>query len=160
MGVIHKRVLETRRLAADEPQRVAHKVALVTCAGLGEHPLMAAVDLGELPLGGAVACLPKRIRPGGELLRADRLLLQPVDSAYEPAQQASGAAAEVVVGQRQLVDPLQQHRQAVTGAEQRLEAVARQDQACQFDRRADAQLLISLLEIDLDPGPERRGAGG
>ena len=33
---------------ARHPQRIAHEIALVASAGVGEHPLVGAVDLGEL----------------------------------------------------------------------------------------------------------------
>ena len=99
---------------------------------------MAAVNLGELPLRGPLAIIGEGVGPGGELLRSDGFLLQAVDSSHEPSQQGASAAAKVVVGERQLVDPLEQHRQSIAGSEQRLKAVGAENQGGELDRRADA----------------------
>ncbi len=83
---------------------------------LGQHPLVRPVDLGELPLDRPAAGGSDEPRgPGRVGLGADQLGLQPVDPAHKAAEQRVGAAAEVVVLERELVDPLDQHRQAVAG---------------------------------------------
>ena len=76
---------------------------------------MGAVDLGELALErGARRVLGQRERPSaGSRSAIDQLGLEPVDPAHEAAQQGVRPPAEVVVLERELVDPLDQHRQPV-----------------------------------------------
>ena len=114
LSVVDHSVLESRRergFPGDQPQRIPEQVPGVAGTGLGEHPLMGPVDLGELLLDRVPAGRPRRV-----LLGADQLRLEPVDPADEPPHER-GAATEVVVTDRELVDPLHQHREPVARSE-------------------------------------------
>ena len=90
------------------------QVAGVHGTRLGEHPLVRAVDLGELALCARVAVAValalalalggrgKRVRPVRVGLCIDQLVLEPVDALDEARQQAGGAPAEVVAAKAQL----------------------------------------------------------
>ncbi len=86
---------------------------------------MRPVDLGELALERGVRGL---LPAGGQLpaqransSAADQVRLQPRRSAARSRQQRPGAAAEIVAFERELVDPLEQHREALAGVEHRIE---------------------------------------
>ena len=67
LGVVEQQVVKApprRRMLAGQPQRIADEVALVAPAGLGEHPLVRAIDLGELALAGRVELALARARGG------------------------------------------------------------------------------------------------
>ena len=86
--------------------------------------------------------------------------LQPVDSADEPRQQRIGAASEVVPLDRQLVDPLEQHREPLGGPEHGLQRVdARsgraQDQRRELNRGGHEQLVVAALEPPFQPRSRR-----
>jgi hypothetical protein len=97
-------------------------------------------------------------RPLLELLGADQLGFEPVDTPDKAAQQRARPAAEVVVAQRQLVDPLSEHREPVAGAHGRvceIEAIlsqitpisgALQQQRRKLLRRGDQQLAVALRQ--------------
>ena len=102
--IVDQHVLEPlrrRRPLADHPQRVADQVAGVASARLGQHPLVHAVDLGELAPDLGLGLRQPR-RPPRVVLGADQVRLQPVDPADEPREQRVRAAAEVVALERQL----------------------------------------------------------
>ena len=167
MGVVEQDVLETLDgdgTLADHAERLAHQVAGVRHPGLGQHPLVGAVHLGELALerrlGGLGSRVPEPGRPAGVLVGADQVGLQPVDLADEPRQQGGRAAAEVVAANRQLVDPLEQHREPLTGVDDRVEHVSArpgvvQQHARQLHGRAHEELLIAAPQAALERGAHR-----
>ena len=127
-------------------ERVEHERAVV--AGAAEHPLVEPVDLGELPLGHRLgAALGQRARP----TRAYASALIP--SAFsrsmrrmKPADQRRRVAADVVVGERQLVDPLDEHRHPVAAPDGRQRQLGRAGHLLERASRAAA-------------GPGRAGSG-
>jgi hypothetical protein len=128
VGVVDQEVLEAaagRGPLAGHPQGQPDQIAVIARARVGQHPLVGPVDLGELTLDRHLrrvdSALLQRRRPADILLDVDQFGLQSIDLADEPAEQRAGTAADVVVLQGQLVDPLDQHRQAVPGGQRRLE---------------------------------------
>ena len=101
LRVVGEHVLKAPRelgLLARERDRVAEQVPGVAGAGVGEHPLVGAVDLGELALERRLGGIGReRLRPAPVLVGIDELGLEPIDPAHEPRQQRIGTAAEVVV---------------------------------------------------------------
>ena len=129
---------------------------------------MGRVDLrrtrAPAPTCGVVAGSGRPAGPGGVVLGADQLGLEPVDPAHEAAEQRVGAAAEVVVLQRQLVDPLDQHGQPVTGAERRPTAASAPRGPARIRLASSTgvtheQLLVAALQPALQAGPQGVGAG-
>ena len=167
MGVVEQQVVKAPRqtgLGASQVQRGHDQVAVVARARLGQHPLVGAVDLPELPLelriGGVIV---ERLRPRRVGVGPDELGLEPVDPAHEAAEQGVGAPAEVVVAQGQLVDALDQHGQPVTGGEHRLERIGARAGGAQHDPREpsrgeDVELVIASAQLGLDPRAQCRRA--
>ena len=134
------------RLGAQQPERVQHEVAEVERARLGEHAVVGGVDRGELALARGARAIGRALlgqlrRPGRVVARRDQLVLEPVDPLHDRAEQRARVAAQVVRGERQLVDPLEQHREPVRGGDGRGE-------------RVDAGLERLLAQ---QPRAERRG---
>ncbi len=160
------------RVLAQQSQRADDEVAGVERSLLGEHPVVRAVDLGELALAcgagalGVVPCvvLHERLGPCRVVLGADQLVLQPVDPPHEADEQRCRVAAEVVAADRQLVDPLQQHREPVGapyGDGERVDPaverlLAQQPRAERMDRR-HRQLLVGPRDRVLDLAAQRVG---
>ena len=91
-------------------------VAAVEAAGRCDDPVVGGVELGELGLGGARACprrAPRRALGSAGPSRPPSAHR----SAREVGQQARRVAADLVLAQRQLVQPVEQHRQPLGGAE-------------------------------------------
>ncbi len=142
--------LGERRPSGDRSQRVAEQIAGIASPCLGEHPFMGPVDLGELLL--------DRVRPGRPrcvLLGTDQLRLQPVDLAHESSDQRGRAAAEVVVTDRELVDPLDQHREPIAGSER---IGAAEQPRRQRLRGLDRELVIALRQCHLEAAPQQLDA--
>ena len=93
-------------------------VAAVEASGLGEDAVVGRVELGELefapgglPLG-FVARRPRASRARSlQPRRPEPFRLQRVDPLQQARQQAGRVAADLVAAQRQLVEPVEQHRQ-------------------------------------------------
>jgi hypothetical protein len=111
----------------EQVERREHEAALVQRAAVGQQRLVIGVHARELGLPprvgarGVVARTrlePFRVR--AVLARPDHLVLQPVDAREDARQERRGVAADLVPAQRQVVDPLEQQRQAVR-ARDRLE---------------------------------------
>ena len=170
MRIVDQQVLEPlryRRALLRHPQRVAHEVAGVPGAGLGQHLLVDPVDLGKLELeirvvDQGVRGLGQAPRPPRVVIRRHQVRLQPIDAADESGQERVGAATEVVALERQAVDPLEQHREPLGRAQHGLERVHpgpghAQQQRRQIDRREREQLVVASLEQALEPRPRRVG---
>ena len=108
-------------LDRSSPNACSDEVPEVERARLGEHAVVRGVDRGEL----ALARRPRPVGrgllrqlggPGRVVARGDELVLEPVDPLHDRAEQRARVAAQVVRGERQLVDPLEQHREPVRGA--------------------------------------------
>ena len=99
------------RLGAQDAEGVQQQVAEVERPRLLEHAVVGGVDGGELAL--AVGLGPERPGPRRVVLVRDELVLEAVDAADDRAEQGARVAAQVVRGERQLVDALEQHRDAV-----------------------------------------------
>ena len=135
------------------------EVARVERPPLRQHPVVGQEDLGELAL--AVAGL---LGPGGEAPGVDQLLLARVDPAHERPEQRRRPAAEVVVAQVELVDPLLEHGQAIGGRGghgERVEAgrarLVGQQAGAEAVDAVDRRLLVRLAQRRL--GPAAQGAG-
>src|SRR6266540_7128454 len=81
---------------------------------------MARVQLRELPLAmrrlalGLVRGVPlPLLRPVAEAAGADPLGLQRVDAPQKACEEAGGVAANLVPAQREVVEPVEQHREPV-----------------------------------------------
>ena len=125
---------------------------------------MRGVDLRELelalgghPLGVALGGLREGLGVCAVVLGARHLVLQAVDAVHEAAQQRSRVAADLVVAQRQLVDPLPEHRHSVRagdgreeGVEPRLERLVLEQPSGEGLRRGDPELLPGRLDRGLD----------
>ena len=108
------------RLVAQQRVGAQDEVAEVERALLGEQAVVRRVDGAELALAlGAVVARRQRRRPAHELVRGHHRVLQPVDPRDDAGEERGRVAAEVVQAQRQLVDVLEQHRQAVGGRDRR-----------------------------------------
>jgi hypothetical protein len=132
---------------AQQPEGEQDEVAAVERARAGQQAVVGRVEGGELGLPRSRPVLDGG-GPGGVVLRGDELVLEPVDPLDHRAQQRGRVAAEVVARERQLVDVLEQHRQAVGRAHghgERVDAglvglVAQQERAEALERR-DRRLL-------------------
>ncbi len=134
---------------------------------------MARVELGELDL--ALGALAVRGRRRGPLLRhrplpqrgrCHGLRLQQVDATQQPAEQAGGVAADLVAAQRQIVETVEQHGQAVgraDGGEERIEPglgrVLAQERLGRLLVGVDPELLVGAIQQQLGPLAQP-GAGG
>ena len=123
LGVIDEHMAEApadRGMIGGRAQRVAHEVALVPGPRVREHSFVGAIHLRELLLEGRLSLRDTESRgPFGVGLGVDQLRLAAVDPTHERAEQSVDATPEVVVLHRELVDPLDQHRQPVAGAQRR-----------------------------------------
>ena len=96
-----------------------------------------------------LAVLGQLRRPRRVVGGRDQLVLEPVDPLHDRAEQRARVAAQVVRGERQLVDPLEQHREPVgrgDGGGERVDAglerlLAQQPRAERVER-GDRQLLV------------------
>ena len=102
--------------------------------------------------------------PGGIGLGVNQFRLAAVDPTHERAEQGVHAAPEVVVAHRQLVDPLDQHRQPVAGAQRRRVKVGLtagrdpEHPRGESHRREHVQRLVTPLQPCLEPHPQGVGA--
>jgi hypothetical protein len=182
--LVHEHVLEAPRRALAHVRALvqqlegAHdQVPEVERAALLQQAVVVGVEAGELALAVGVGALGigrggKPLGPVLQLLRRHQLVLEPVDARDEAGQQRRRIAADLVVAQRQLADPVEQERQAVGGgggSEERVDAglerlVAQQLHAEGVERR-DVQLLIGRLQQRLESlahlgaGRAREGQG-
>ena len=111
-----------RRPLAEQPGQLEHGVDVVHGARRVEHRVVALVDLGELPLPGGGIPLGTRstrllVGPAAEALGRHAGGLQRVDSVDDPGEEPGGVTADLMTSQWQLVDAVEQHRQALGGAE-------------------------------------------
>jgi hypothetical protein len=132
------------------------------------------VDVRELELalsvGARVVALGRSaaaLGPAAELLRLDHLLLEAVDALDEAGKQRRRVATDLVTAQRQVVDPLEQQRQPVGGADRReqrvepgLERLIAQDPLAELVRRVHGQLVVGRLDQGLEAYPQIRRGGG
>ena len=152
------------RAIAQQPQGAQHQVAGVERVGLDEQSLVREVELGELALPRAVGL----IRPRREALGVDAIVLQPVDARDDARHERGGAAAEVVLAQRQLVEVLEQHRQPVRAPqryderiEPGLQRLVVQDARTEVVDRVDRELLVRAVDRLLQERAQpARGRGG
>ena len=161
------------RLLVQQPEGVQREVADVERAGLGQQSIVRGVDVRELELALCVRALVvgrdgRRavLGPAAEVLGSHHLLLQLVDALDEPRQKRRRVAADLVAAQRQVVDPLEQQRQPVGGAdgrEQRVEAglerLVAQDPLAQLLCAEHRQLLVGRVDQRLDPRSQVRRGG-
>ncbi len=172
LRVVEQHVLKApgdRRLFADPAQGVADQIAGVARAGVGEHPLVRPVHLGELAgdrrLGGIAVAVGHLRRPPRILLGPDQLRLEPVDPSHEPAEQRIRAAAEIVSLERQLIDALEQQREPIARTERRLGGIEREAGAAEHDSgelggRQHEQLLVAAVKRALQPAAKRVDPSG
>ena len=146
------------------------EIALVQAACLGDHPVVPGVELGELDLAARsfALCGPFRLAialrcPVAQGLGRYALELQEVDPAQKASQKPGRVPADLVAAKRQVVDAVEQDRQAVgcrDGGEERIEArlgrVLAQDALGDLGMRADPRLLVGVGEDGLDPVAKRR----
>ena len=161
--VVDQDVLEPRPVGStlrDHPQRQSDEIALVTRTRVTQDQFMDSIYLGELALGRGVGgpvvrqfgCPPR------VLVGAHEFGLEAVDPSDEAAEQRTGVATEVMVLERQLVDPLGQHRQAIAGREhvvERLQAGTgtSHDRGGKLRRGDHDQLAIAVGQPLLQPCP-------
>ena len=153
------------RAGAQQAEAVQHEVADVERAGVRQHSLVRAVQLGELALAGAL--LGEGVRPGGVVVGGHELVLEAVDPLDDRAERRTRVAAQVVVAQGQVVDPLEQHRQPVGGAdrggervEARLERLVAQQARAEAVEGRDGELLVGAFQPVLEVGSQGVGRGG
>ena len=109
----------------------------------------------------------QRRRPLAEAPRPDPGLLEPVDPRDDRAEHRGRPAAQVVAAQRQLVDAVQQQREAIGrrgGHRERIDPglqrlVAQQPRAHAVDRQHRQLLERPVAERVLDAGAQRLGGG-
>ena len=150
------------RLVAQQRVGVQDEVAEVERALLGEQPVVGGVDGGELALAlGAVVAGGQVGGPAAVLVGGDHRVLEAVDPRDDAGEQRGRVAAEVVQAQRELVDVVEQHREAVGGrdrgderVEPRLERLVVQ----QATRRSRARCGPRALRTRARAGPRRRRA--
>ena len=150
----------------EQVDRAQDEVADVERALLGQQPVVVGEQLSELllALGGLAVEVggPGRVVGGG-----DELELAAVDALDDRGEQRGAVAEEVVAPQRELVDAVEQHRQAVgrgDGDEERVEpdrgGLLAQQAGGQVGDRMDGELAERLVERVLDLGAEQRRRGG
>ena len=162
------------RALVQQPEGVQHEVARVERARLRDPALVRGVDLRELelargghPLGVALGRLREGLGVRAVVLSARHLVLQAVDAVHEAAQQRCRVATDLVVAQRQLVDPLPEHRHSVRagdgreeGVEPRLERLVLEQPSGEGLRRGDPELLPGRLDRGLDLRAQHGGDRG
>jgi hypothetical protein len=174
LGVVDQDVAPARAgprahvgLVAQQRDRGEQQVAEVQRALLAQHAVMGGVDRRELALAlGAVVARRQLGRPARDLLGGDHRVLEAIDPRDHRGQQRGRAALEVVPLQRELVDALEQHGEAVGGRDrddERVEPglerlVAQQPRAEAMDG-VHRELLEPALELVLDAGAHRVGRG-
>ncbi len=163
--------------ALDEAAELVDEVDRVEAARVAHDRVVAREELGELDLAPSrvalgVAAAVGRVAlevggPGPQRVRAHPLALERVYALEQARQQARRVAADLLAAQRQLVDALEQDREAVGGAdglEEGVEAGVGRVLAQQAlaERRVgpDPQLLEGDLEQGLDAAAQPRGGRG
>ena len=155
-----------------EPGGFEHEVALVQAARLGDHAVVAGVELGELrlaprtlALSGPRGLLLRRGRPVAKALRRDALELQEVDPPQEPREEPGRIAPDLMAAKRQIVDAVEQDREAIGGCdgreervEARLRRVLPQDPLGDLAVGADPELLVRVSEERLNALAQPRSA--
>ena len=174
LGVVDEHVAPARRdprahvgLVAQEGDGAQEQVAEVERALLAQHAVVGRVEAGELALAlGALVALREGGGPARDLIGGDHRLLEAVDAGDDRRQQGGRVALEVVDLERQLVDALEQHGQAVgrgdrhdERVEARLEGLVAQQARAEPVDRVDGELLEAALELVLDAGAQRVGGG-
>ena len=152
------------RLGAQEPEGVEQQVAEVERPALLQHAVVGGVEGGELAL--AVGLGAERLRPRRVVVVGDELVLEAVDAPDDRAEQRARVAAQVVGGERQLVDALEQHRDAVgrrdgrgEGVEAGFERLVVQHAGAEVVHGGDGQLVKAAVEAALEPLAQPRRAG-
>jgi hypothetical protein len=156
---------------AEQPGQLEHPVDVVHRSSRAEHRVVELVDLRELPLPrGGVALRARAARlflgPTREALGGDPRGLEGVDPVDDTGEQTSGITADLMSAQGQLVDAVEQHCEALGGA-QRLEErvdlrfgrVLAEQPGRGHRVGVDDQLLVAGLDVRLRPRPDppRRG---
>ena len=163
------------RLGAQEPERVEDEVAGVERPALREQPVVGGVDARRTRARARRA--PARSRRPPAAWRPRRRSRAAVTSSSlsrsircdDRAEHRARVAAQVVRGERQLVDPLEQQREPVGRGDRRdervdagLERLLAQQPRAERLQRGDGQLLEARpgAEPLLDPRAQRVGGGG
>ena len=134
---------------------------------------MAGVEVGELTLAGRALALPDvgclalgPLGPVPQLGGGDALGLHRVDSTEQPGQQPCRVAADLVPAQREVVEAVEEHREAVggpDGGEERVEPRLQRVLAEQSLRHGlvggDPELLVRALDQGGRAGSQSVGAG-
>ena len=140
-----------------------HQVAPVEAPGLAQDPVVAGEQVGELDLALGALALGRRgrgplrgNRPVAQGRRRHRLGLQEVDAAQQPREQPGRVAADLVAPQRQVVEAVEQDREAVgrrDRGEERVEPglgrVLAQQILGSLLVGAHPELLVGTVEEDL-----------
>ena len=162
---------------AEQALQLDHQVAGVKAPAIAQDAIVTRVQVRELPLALGSLALGRALRlalalfgPVAQPAGGDPFRLQGVDAAQEPGEQPSRVTADLVPAQRQLVEPVQQHRQPVGGAdggeegvEPRLESVLSKQPLGEDFIGRDPELLVGKLDQGGRPRPQagslRRGNG-
>ena len=158
---------------AEQALQLDHQVAGVEAAAIAQHAIVTRVQVRELALALGSLALGRTLRlalallgPVAQPAGGDPLRLQGVDAAQEPGQEPGRVAADLVPAQRQVVEPVEQHRQPIGGAhrgeegvEPRLERVL-SEQALGDDLIGrDPELLVGKLDQGGRARPQAGGGG-
>ena len=178
--LVHEHVLEAARDAlahvralVEQLERAQDEVAEVERAALGQQAVVVGVEAGELELarraGARGVGLRRRHRPlgvGAVVLGRDHLVLQPVDARDEAGEQRRRVAADLVLAKREVVDALEQEREAVGGRDRReegihagLERLVLEQAQAERAERLHVQLLVGSLERHLQALAHLGGGG-
>ena len=170
--LVDEDVLEARAAAGarggvvQQVDRAQDEVADVERALLGEQAVVVGEELRELALALGGLALEAR-GPARVVGRGDQLELAAVDALDDARQQRGAVAEEVVAAQRELVDAVEQQREAVGGGdgdEERVEAdgggLLAQQARGEVGDGVDRQLAERLVERVLDLRAKRGGGRG
>ena len=182
--LVHEHVAEARggalahvRLLVQQAEGAQDQVAEVERPALAEQAVVVGVEAAELELARGVRSRGVVVRPLGQPLRVrdvvvgrHHLVLQAVDPRHEAPEQRRRVAADLVVAQRELVDAVEQQRQAIRRRDRREERIdAGFERLVGQQARAEAveglhvELLVGRGDERLEPlahlGGGRRGEG-
>ncbi len=160
---------------AQQPLQLDHQVAAVEAPVLAQDPVVARVQLRELPLAaGALLLLRDRrlplalLGPVAKPAGADSLGLQGVDSPQQAGEQARRVAADLVPPEGQVVQMVEEQRQPIRepdgreeGVESRLQGVLAQQPPGGRLVGGDPELLVGRIHQSPGalPQPRRARAG-
>jgi len=166
VAVARRRPRADVRLVAQQRVGVEDEVAEVERALLGEQAVVRRIDGTELALALGPVVAGRQIgRPAHVLLGGHHRVLEAVDPGDDAGEERRRVAAEVVQAERQLVDVLEQHREAVgrrdrrdERVEARLERLVVQQARAEARDGVDCELLEPAVEERLDLAAD--GVGG